>query len=77
MPGRNIRSYSAASWNDFHRDYHRGYRPDVAFLMDYGVFDCHQMDKKYFPDVTFVLEAGDTPQSFQMNALKAPKFPYV
>jgi hypothetical protein len=45
--------------------------------MDYGPFDCFQMDRKYFPDVTFVLEAGDTPQSFRLHAAKVPKFDIV
>ncbi len=77
LPRHSQRSYSSASWNQFHADYARGYRPDAVLVMDYGPFDCFQMDKSYFPDVTFVLEAGDTPQSFGNHAVKARKFDIV
>ena len=74
LPRHTIRSYSSASWNQFHHDYSKGYKPDAVLVMDYGPFDCFQMDRKYFPDIKFVLEAGDTPQSFQLHAAKATKF---
>lgn len=77
LPRHTIRNYSSASWNQFHMDYSRGYRPDVVLVMDYGPFDCFQMDKQYFPDVVFVLEAGDTPQSFGNHAVKARKFDII
>jgi Glycosyl transferases group 1 len=74
LPKQKIRTYSSDCFNKFMFDFRNGYKPDVAFVMDYGVFDCMQMDKQYFPGVKFVLEAGDTPQSFRMNALKVHKF---
>lgn len=77
LPQHTTRSYSSASWNQFHTDYSRGYRPDAVLVMDYGPFDCFQMDRKYFPDVKFVLEAGDTPQSFGNHAVKALKFDVI
>lgn len=77
LPRHTIRSYSSASWNDFHAHYNKGYKPDAVLVMDYGPFDCFQMDKQYFHDVTFVLEAGDTPQSFGNHAIKARKFDII
>jgi len=77
LPRHTVRTYSSASWNQFHADYAQGYRPDAVLVMDYGPFDCFQMDRKYFPDVTFVLEAGDTPQSFGNHAVKARKFDVI
>jgi len=74
LPGRNVRTYSGDCFNKFNQDYQTGYRPDAVVVMDYGPFDYGGMDTKYFPDVPFILEAGDTPQSFRMHAAKAPKF---
>jgi len=49
------------------------YRPDVIFCMDYGPWDAVQFDKKYFPGVILVNEAGDEPQSHRMQMQKAPR----
>jgi hypothetical protein len=74
LPGKGLRTYSGDCFNVFNQDYHNGYRPDALVVMDYGPFDYVGMDKKYFPDVPFILEAGDTPQSFRIHAGKARKF---
>jgi hypothetical protein len=75
LPKKNIRTYSGDCFNKFNNDYQNyGYRPDAVIVMDYGPYDYVGMDKKYFPDVPFILEAGDTPQSFPHHARKAHKF---
>jgi len=77
LPGKNIRTYSGECFNQFNQDYHNGYRPDAVLVMDYGPFDYAGMDKRFFPNIPFILEAGDTPQSFRMHANKAHKFDAV
>jgi len=77
LPSKNIRTYSGDCFNKFNQDYQRGYRPDAVIVMDYGPFDYAGMDKRFFPDVPFILEAGDTPQSFRMHMQKAHKFDAV
>lgn len=74
LPQHKIRSYSGDCFNQFSLEYQKGYRPDALILFDYGPFDYVGCDKKYFPDIPFILEAGDTPQSFRMHLQKAPKF---
>jgi spore maturation protein CgeB len=41
--------------------------------MDYGQFDAVQYDKKYIPEATWILEAGDCPQAARMHLSKAVK----
>lgn len=74
LPRKKVRSYSGDCFNRFADDYRRGYRPDAVLVMDYGPFDYVGMDRQYFPDVPFILEAGDTPQSFNVHMRKATKF---
>jgi hypothetical protein len=74
LPGTNRRTYSGDCFNKFNRDYQFGYRPDALILMDYGPFDYVGCDKQYFPDIPFILEAGDCPQAFRIHAQKAGKF---
>ena len=74
LPRKKIRSYSGDCFNRFSVDYRNGYRPDAVVVMDYGPFDYVGMDARFFPDVAFVLEAGDTPQSLQFHAQKVCKF---
>jgi hypothetical protein len=74
-PRDNMRHYSAQCLNDMMIDWRdRGYRPDVVYVMDYGQFDCPAQDKQHFPGSIWLMEAGDEPQTFRMNALKARKF---
>ena len=74
-PRDRIRHYSADCLNKLMRDYSmQGYRPDVVYVMDYGQFDTPAQDKKFFPDTTWIMEAGDEPQTFNMNVNKARKF---
>jgi hypothetical protein len=72
-----VRRYSGDCFNKFAVDYQRGYRPDALILMDYGPFDYVGCDTKFFPDVPFILEAGDTPQSFMMHSQRVKKFDAV
>jgi len=74
LPQKKIRTYSGDCFNRFSVDYKKGYRPDVVIVMDYGPFDYVGMDKRFFPDIPFILEAGDTPQSLQLHAQKVCKF---
>jgi hypothetical protein len=75
LPGRNIRTYSAQCLNKLKNDIEQNiFTPDVVFQMDYGVFDAGQLDKRYFPNTVWVMEAGDEPQSHRMNFSKAHKF---
>lgn len=74
LPQRSIRTYSGDCFNKFHMDYKSGYKPDALLLMDYGPFDYIGCDKKFFPDIPFILEAGDTPQSARQHALRVRKF---
>ncbi len=53
------------------------FNPDVIFHLDYGVFDAAQLDKAHYPDAVWIMESGDDPQAFRMNALKAHKFDFV
>jgi len=75
LPKKKARTYSGDCFNRFNNDYKNGgYRPDGLIVMDYGPYDYVGMDKQYFPDVPFILEAGDTPQSFSHHARKLSKF---
>jgi hypothetical protein len=74
LPQKKIRSYSGDCFNRFSVDYRNGYRPDAVIVMDYGPFDYVGMDKRLYPDVAFILEAGDTPQSMRCHAQKVRKF---
>lgn len=74
LPQHKVRSYSGDCFNRFSLDFKAGYKPDAAFLCDYGPFDYIGCDKQYYPGVPFILEAGDTPQSFRMHLQKAHKF---
>ena len=77
MPGKSIRSYSGDCFNKFNLHYKNGYKPDVVIVMDYGPYDYVGMDKKFFPGIPFILEAGDTPQSARTHAQKISKFSAV
>ena len=74
LPRKTVRTYSGDCFNRFSLDFKQGYKPDALIVMDYGPYDYVGMDKRFFPGVPFILEAGDTPQSFRMHALKANKF---
>lgn len=70
-----IRQYSIDCMNRLNHSYkNEDYKPDVFLLMDYGVFDHYVIDKKFFPDVIFLAELGDCPQSFRNHQSKFPKF---
>lgn len=73
-PHKKVRHYSDDGLNQFNYMYRNGYRPDAVLVCDYGPYDSYALNKKFFPDVPFILEAGDTPQSARMHAQKAHKF---
>lgn len=50
---------------------------DLIFHMDYGVFDDPLLSKEHFPNSFMVMEAGDDPQKYELNLLKAHKFDLV
>lgn len=77
LPRKTVRSYSGDCFNQFNFDFKQGYKPDAVIVMDYGPYDYVGMDKRFFPGVPFILEAGDTPQSCRMHTLKAHKFDAV
>lgn len=78
MPGKNVRAYSAECINNLNFAIkNHGYRPDAVMVFDYGVFDAPQLDKRFFPGIPFVLEAGDCPQAFRMHMQKAHKFDLI
>lgn len=69
-------SSSHYSSDDFYRlenDFLNGYKPDVIFCMDIGHWDHERFDKKCFPGVILVVEAGDDPQHFDYNVRKTAK----
>jgi glycosyltransferase involved in cell wall biosynthesis len=53
---------------------HEGYRPDVFFHLDFGQFDHELLDPRAFPEMVWVMEAGDEPQMHDKNFRKAHKF---
>jgi hypothetical protein len=73
-PRDNVRHVSAQCLNELMTDYRSGYRPDAVYVMDYGTFDNPAQDKRHFPGSIWIMEAGDEPQTFRMNAQKARKF---
>jgi hypothetical protein len=77
LPRKNVRTYSGDCFNRFSVDFKQGYKPDAVLVLDYGVYDYVGMDRRFYPGVPFILEAGDTPQSFRMHAQKANKFDAV
>lgn len=77
LPKKKVRTYSSECFNLFNVDYKAGYVPDALIVMDYGPFDCMQMDKAYYPGVPMILEAGDTPQSYNLHLQRVKKFDAV
>lgn len=74
LPKKGIRSYSNEAINELHRLITNGiYKPDVIFMLDYGPWDAQQYDRRWHPDVVWVFEAGDEPQSHRMQMPKAAK----
>lgn len=76
IPNLKRRTYSTQGLTRLIQSINTGsYRPDVLFHLDYGVFDNAILDKKYFNhNMWWLLEAGDTPQSFTGTTGKVDKF---
>jgi hypothetical protein len=69
-----VRHYSNQGINLLMEDFRLDiFRPDAIICMDYGPWDALQFDKKFFPGVTLINEAGDEPQSHRMQIQKAPR----
>jgi hypothetical protein len=74
----NMRHYSNQGINKLMEDVRLEiFRPDAIFCMDYGPWDAVQFDKKYFPGVVLLSEAGDEPQSHRMHMPKASRVHFV
>lgn len=66
--------YSNQGINQLLSDFNRGeFVPDAVLCMDYGPWDALQFDKRHFPGVVLLNEAGDEPQSHRMQINKAPR----
>jgi len=72
LPPSRMRRYSNEGINRLHSDFSQGiFVPDIILAMDYGPWDALQFDKKYFPGVLVLSEAGDEPQSHRQHLAKA------
>lgn len=69
----DLKSYCFDNFYKLQQEFKEGYKPDVIFCMDMGCWDHIDFDKKYFPGVVMVSEAGDEPQHFDYNVRKTPK----
>lgn len=69
-----VRHYSNQGINTLMQEFRsKQYCPDAIMCMDYGPWDALQFDKKFFPGVVLLNEAGDEPQSHRMQIQKAPR----
>lgn len=74
LPNGGIRRYSNEGINTLMNDIRTSfYRPDAIMAMDYGPWDAVQFDKKYFPGIALLSEAGDEPQSHRQHWHKAAR----
>lgn len=74
LPPNGIRRYSNQGINTLLSEMRSGlYYPDAVLAMDYGPWDASQFNKKFFPNVVLLSEAGDEPQSHRMHAPKAKR----
>ena len=71
---QKIRTYSNEGLNTLYADVRAGYQPDGIILFDYGVFDSQILGKSVLPNIPWILEMGDLPQSARMHATKINKF---
>jgi len=70
----NVRHYSNQGMNQLMQDFRTNqFTPDLIFVMDYGPWDAIQFDKRYFPGVVLIKEAGDEPQSHRQHFSAAPR----
>ena len=74
LPPNKMRRYSNQGINLLMEDVRlETFRPDAIMCMDYGPWDALQFDKKFFPGVVLLSEAGDEPQSHRQHFSKAPR----
>lgn len=73
-----VHKYSNQGINKLISDFNsQAFVPDAIFCMDYGPWDAVQFDKKYFPGVVLLSEAGDEPQSHRQHFAKASRVHFV
>lgn len=56
---------------------HEDVKPDMIIHCDFGQYDTEFLHKRHVPYAFWAMEAGDEPQNFDKNLLKAYKFDYV
>lgn len=78
--GWDVKYYSTFDNNDNYCDYglkqlltdtSDGYKPDIIFNLDFGLFQSPLLNKNQYPDAFWLLESGDDPQCFNLNYSKA------
>lgn len=70
--------YSNQGINTLLTEFNQGvFTPDAVICMDYGPWDAHQFDKKFFPNCVLLKEAGDEPQSHRQHLPAASRVHYV
>ena len=73
-PVKKIRNYSNQGINELLEDMRLEiFSPDAVLAMDYGPWDAVQFDKRFFPGVVLLKEAGDEPQSHRQHLPAAPR----
>lgn len=69
-----VRHYSNQGINRLCQEFAaQNFVPDAIFVMDYGPWDAIQFDKRFFPGVVLVKEAGDEPQAHRQHCIAAPR----
>jgi len=78
--GWDVKYYSTFDANDKYcdiglkqllKDTSCGYKPDIIFNLDFGLFQSSLLNKNQYPDAFWILESGDDPQCFNLNYSKA------
>lgn len=74
LPPDGMRRYSNQGINQLHLDFRqKTFVPDAILAMDYGPWDATQFDKRFFPGVVLLSEAGDEPQSHRQHFSKGAR----
>ena len=74
----NTRHYSNQGINLLYHEYQNNiFVPDAIIVMDYGPWDAIQFDKKYFPGIKLIKEAGDEPQAHAQHWSAASRVDHI
>ena len=76
-PKTKIHKYSDEGLNQLYQDIRGGKECDFIFVLDYGIWQSLNLNKKNFPNQVLVRECGDTPQSYRMHLQTARFFDIV